>query len=315
MFIVGLAILKLTIIVGVGYCLCRFRYRDDKILKFLSDFVVDFTMPALIFTTLVTNADIVKENSPLFFVFLSFLFFAIGLMTAFLVTIRMRHVYKREFFALVSFQNAGYLPMVLVSLLFPESLRVKFLVYIFLYILGYNVIMWSIGSFWLFKKQTDKFKISTLFMPPVIAVLLGLIAVYSGLYSTIPKIIIEPLEMIGKTSFVLSMIVLGGWLSRVTLRDVMDDFPLSFGAALLKLVVIPLAILVFLVTFQVSHILGLFIIMQAAMPSAVSLPIIAHRYGANSRFIAHSVFFSHILAIVTVSFWISVYMKFAGMLF
>ncbi|MDD4295008.1 MAG: AEC family transporter [Candidatus Omnitrophica bacterium] len=315
MFVVSIAILKLTLIVFAGYFLCKFKYPDDKTLNFLSDFVVSITMPALVFSTLVTNVDIVLANSPLLFILLSILFFAGGLLTAMLITFRMEHVCKREFFGLVTFQNAGYLPMVLVSLLFPAGLSDKFLVYIFLYILGYNILMWSLGSFFLFKKRKDKFKLKTLVNPPVIAVLLGLVTIYSGLYKYLPAVIVEPVQMIGKTTFVLSMIVLGGWLSRVTLKDIMSDFPLSFGAALVKLIIIPLAFLVCLILFKIDQILGLFVIIQAAMPSAVSLPIVANIHGANSRFMAHAVLLSHIFSILTVSFWISLYMKFSGILF
>jgi len=49
--------------------------------------------------------------------------------------------------------------------------------------------------------------------------------------------------------------------------------------------------------------------LQAAMPSAVSLPIVADLNGADSEFVSQGVFFTHILSIFTIPLWLGLYLK------
>jgi predicted permease len=66
---------------------------------------------------------------------------------------------------------------------------------------------------------------------------------------------------------------------------------------------------------DISSFLGLFIVMQAAMPSAVSLPLLANLRKADSEFISQSVLFTHIISIVTVPLWLGLYMNFSHLSF
>jgi predicted permease len=56
----------------------------------------------------------------------------------------------------------------------------------------------------------------------------------------------------------------------------------------------------------------MFILMQAAMPSASSLPIVAGLRGTDSSFVSQGVLSTHVLSIITIPLWLSLYLKISG---
>ena len=81
--------------------------------------------------------------------------------------------------------------------------------------------------------------------------------------------------------------------------------PLS-ALSLLKLVALPLLAVLVVLRWHLCSLLGVFIVLEAAMPSAATLPIVAHLHEADSAFISQGVFITHIASIITVPFWLSV---------
>jgi predicted permease len=209
----------------------------------------------------------------------------------------------------VRFQNCGYLPLNLAFFLFAEPLREQFIIYTFLYILGFDIIFWSVGSFFIFRQKGESFSFKSLFTPPIIGIILALLLVYARLSHFMPQVIIGPLKMIGDTSFVLSMLILGCLLAKADIKGFYRNIAIIFQASMLRLVLLPLIFLIVVLKMDISSLLGFFIIVQAAMPSAVSLPLLANLRKADSEFISQSVLFTHIFSIVTVPLWLGLYIK------
>ena len=165
-------------------------------------------------------------------------------------------------------------------------MREKFIIYTFLYIVGFDIIFWSVGTYFIFKKKDERLKLKSIFTPPIIATLLAVFSVYTGIAKIIPQVFLSPVKMIGDTSFVLSMLILGCWLARIDITLLRRKLLIVLEASALKLLVIPLVFLLLTIKFDISSLFGLFIIMQAAMPSAASLPIIVNLYKADSEFVS-----------------------------
>jgi len=246
------------------------------------------------------------------FIGLSLAIFLVGYILGFIISFRQKHLFKKEIISLVSFQNAGYLSMNVALFLFSPVIREKFLVYIFLNLLGFNIIMWSVGSFFIFKKKGEKFELKSFFSPPIAGTVIALLLIYTHTARFLPSFLITPLKMIGETSFVLSAIVLGCWLAKVKIKKLSQRLILIAEVSFIKLIVVPCLFLLVLLKFEISSYLGFFIVLQAASPSAVSLPIIADLRGADSEFVSQGVFITHILGIVTIPFWLGMYLRLAG---
>ncbi|MFH1767876.1 MAG: AEC family transporter [Candidatus Omnitrophota bacterium] len=308
MNIVFLAIIKLLLIVSLGFYLKKQQVLKEEGVNFLTFFVINISIPFLIFSNIITNYHREQTPSVWLFILLSIAIFALGLILSILPFFHIKKEFRREYISLASFQNAGYLPMNIAVFLFSPAVRDKFLLYIFLYLLGFNILIWSIGNFFIFKRPNDKFVAKSLFTPPVISIILSLIIVNLGTAKLIPPWVISPIEMVGQTSFVLSMIILGAWLEKCPFSLYVQN-PAALKASVLKLIVIPAVVFLVIYTQKIYSLLGFFLLLQASLPSAVSLPIIADMHGGNSKFISYVVFLTHIISIISVPLWIGLFLK------
>ncbi|MFH1504014.1 MAG: AEC family transporter [Candidatus Omnitrophota bacterium] len=315
MDIVSLAVIKLSLVALLGFYFYKKAIINEETLRFLTFFVINLAIPFLIFTQLVENSEIVLGYSLWFFIILSIGLFAAGCFLGFIACFWRGREFKREFISLISFQNAGYLPISIAFFLFPQGLREKFLVFTFLNLLGFNIIMWSVGSFFIFKKKGEKFNLKSIFTPPITGTIIALLLVHTKTTGFIPSIIVEPIKMIGEVSFVLSAIILGSWLAKIKLKGISKKLFFVGEASFLKLIILPLLFLIGVIRLEIFSLLGLFIVLQAAMPSAASLPIIANMRGADSEFVSQGVFLTHLLSIVTIPIWLGLYLKLSGFSF
>ena len=315
MGVVFLAVIKLSLVALLGFYLYRKNFIKEGSLKFLTFFVINFALPFLIFSNLIENSSIVLVHSLGRFIAISVSIFLSGYILGFIASFKRSHEFRGEFISMVSFQNSGYLPINIAFFLFPPGIREKFLVYTFLYLLGFNVIMWSIGSSFIFKGKRRGFGLKSLFIPPITSTIISLILIYTGFAKLIPSLVISPLKMVGETSFVLSAIILGCWLAKISLKGLLGRLFIVGEAAALKLIILPLFFFIGVVSFKIFSLLGLFIILQAAMPSAVSLPIVANLNNADSEFVSQGVFFTHVLSIFTIPLWLGLYLKVSGFTF
>ena len=312
MGIVALAVIKLSLVALLGFYLYRKNFIKDGSLKFLISFIINFAFPFLIFSNLIENYQTVLTHSVGKFIIISVGIFLAGYILGLVASFKGSHKFRGEFISLISFQNGGYLPINIAFFLFPPGVRERFLVYAFLYLLGFNIIMWSIGGSFVFKGNMRKFKLKSIFFPPIISTIVSLMLIYIGLAKFIPTVVISSLKIVGETSFVLSAIILGCWLAKVNLKGLLGRSFIIGKAAGLKLIVLPLFFFIAVVSFKIFSLLGLFIVLQAAMPSAVSLPIVANLNNADSEFVSQGVFFTHILSILTIPLWLGLYLKVSG---
>ena len=315
MGIVSLAVIKIFLVALLGFYLYRKNFIKENNLKFLIFFVINFAFPFLIFSNLIENSSVVLTHSLGKFIAISIGIFLLGYILGLIASFKRNHEFRGEFVSLVSFQNGGYLPINIAFFLFPPGLREKFFVFTFLYLFGFNIIMWSIGSSFVFKGNMGKFKLKSLFFPPIISTIISLIFIYLGLAKFIPRLVISPLRIVGETSFVLSAIILGCWLAKIKAKELAGRSIIVSEAIGLKLIILPLFVFIAVVTFKIYSLLGLFIVLQAAMPSAVSLPIVANLNNADSEFVSQGVFLTHILSIFTIPLWVGLYLKVSGFIF
>lgn len=304
-------IVRLMLLAGLGFLFYRQKILGEETVKFLTGFLINVCVPCLIFINLTEHFLFNAEYSLSFFLLLSVAVFLVGFICAVIfVLVTKEKNLSREILILVAFQNAGYLPMNIFNFLFSSPLREKLLTYVFLTLLGYNILLWSGASFLILKKKHEKFRLKYLFTPPLIATLCALLLKKVTPGFVLPDILLSPMKMLGQMSFVLSMLVLGAGLAkaglaRITGKKVFDIISVVF----LKLIIVPLIALLFVAKFKMLGLIGFFVVLQSAMPSAVSLPIIAKYRRANYEFTSQAVFFTHILSIITIPFWINVFSR------
>jgi malate permease and related proteins len=326
-----LGMVQILILGGIGFLLVKRQFLKEDGLSVLSKLVIELTLPFLIFSQLITGFNFSLYRNwwwfPLISLAITLAGFGVGkIMVMCYPTIKE----KRAFISLVGFQNSGYLPLVLFAAMFPGGQAQQLLIYLFLFLMGFNLIIWSLGVWyltpnqpagdspapsnsltrilpaWLKMQSMNNFELVKLFSPPVVATVASLLLVALGLNRLIPAAFIKPIKMIGECTPALAMVVVGGNLAAIPFMkiDGREIVHLIFA----KLLFLPVLAFIILLFLRPPPLVGLLIITQAAMPSATSLSLMARHYKIEERVINQGVLFSHLVSIVTVPLFLSLFL-------
>ncbi|MBN1914103.1 MAG: AEC family transporter [Candidatus Omnitrophica bacterium] len=310
--VTSLASAQIFILGAVGYFLVKKNILSETGLNSISRLVIELTLPALIFCQLIKDFSFSLYPRwwafPLLSIGVNFLGLAAGFLFCGLVR---KGDFRLQFLSAVTFQNSGYLPLALIAALIPQDKAGPMLVYLFLFLIGFNLTTWSLGVYMLTFTRARRFALGSLFSPPVITAFLSLVIIFLGLNRFIPHTLIKPLRMIGDCTLPLALLVVGGNLAAVRLKGA-DKKAVSL-MVLAKLIILPALALLFVVKFDLALSLGMLILIEFAMPPATSLSLIIRHYKKDDLFISQAVFWGHILSLVSVPVFLSLYFAIKGM--
>lgn len=305
-----LATLQILLMGGVGYFLVKKGVLDASGSELLSGLLIKVFYPAMIFYKLSQHFSFQKYSDWWMFPLLSFLITAINLLVARGMLFFKQDgdgKHKNDFLALAGFQNGGWIPLLLVAALFTGESQSTLFVYIFLFIIGFDLTLWSLSVCLLASRKISEIRLRQVLNPPLLTTLftLGLIAV--GLHKLIPETLFLPVKMFGDCSMPLAMIVVGGNLAKTRMRDInKKDITLL---VLAKLIIVPSVALLVISGLKVEFLLGFFILLETAVPSAVSLSVISRHFRGENSFINQGIFIGHIVSVVTIPLFLTLYIK------
>ena len=291
-----------------GYMLYQKRLIDDKFVDTLSQVLVKLLFPALIISKTIAHFSFSEYGSWWVLPLSAAVFCLVGMAIGRVILVFLRScTSRREFMTSCGFQNCGYLPMNLIIFAFSGLLADRLLIYLFLFVLGFNVLMWSlVPLFFAGKLNKVHIRPSVFFNAPVVATVFALLWVAIFGRGTIPHIIADPLRQLGQSSFPIAMITLGAYLNRHRAFRPEAGLPL-ISALVVKLFVFPALVLGLFMLVPVRPDYRFFLFLQAIMPTAVSLVVIGGYTGADNRFLSGAIFYSHLLAIFTIPLWLMLY--------
>ncbi len=304
---ISIAMIQIFFLGLVGFVIVRKKVISAEGVTGLTRLLIEVVFPALIFWQIVTKFSFQAYANWWKFFSLSLAITGLGLFTGFIFSLSFRDgLQKREFMSLVSFQNSGYLPLSLLGWIVPKEQLSTILIYLFLFLLGFNLVIWSWGVYFLSAHKARYFSFSSLFSPPVVATLAGFVFVLLKINVFIPKFVLSPLEMLGNCSFPFAVLVVGANLADLyAARPI--DIKLMTSLILAKLIMLPLIGLAFISLVKVPYYAGMFIILQLAVPSATSLAVIARRYFKEETLISQGIFVTHIVSLVTLPLFLAAY--------
>jgi predicted permease len=304
--ITGSAVVQILILGAIGYALVKKDILGDTCLDTLSRLTIDITLPILIFCQLIKDFNFGLYANWWIFPLISIAITILGLVVGAIFSVFIRgSQHKLQFISLVAFQNSGYLPLALIAaLLSPDKAGLLF-IYLFLFLLGFNIVMFSFGAYLLSFSKTKEFELASLFSPPVAVTIVTLFLVFIGFNRIVPDFIFKPLKLVGDCTLPLAMIVVGGNLAQIHLGRL--DIKAIIMMALAKLIILPLLGIMFLAKIRLPELIGLLIIIELAMPSATLLSVINRHQKKDDLLIGQGIFFGHILSLVTIPLFLSWY--------
>jgi predicted permease len=299
-------VLQICILGAAGYVLVKKNVFGQEGLNTLSRLVVEVTLPVLIFSQLITDFKFNAFPEWWIFPLMSMAITMLGLVLGLLFSGFVKGGKQRmQFLSLIAFQNSGYLPLALVAAVLPPEKAGPMFIYLFMFLLGFNLVVWSFGVYMLSLHERKRFEMGGLFSPPVISTLLSLGIIFLGANRFIPDAVLKPLKMIGVCTVPLAMFVVGGSLALIHVKHA--DKKAMASMILVKLIIMPLIGLWLVTQFRFPEFIGLMIIMQLAVPPATSLSVIIRHYKKEDLLISQGIFWGHIVSLITIPFFLSIY--------
>jgi len=314
--VTAFAMLQIFVLGFSGYFLTKKKVISLVNLKLLTKLVINLFFPCYVFVKLINNFSFKAYPKWWIFPLISLFVSVLGFLVAnlFVNIDKTLDKFKREFISLVTFQNGGYLPLILVVLLLPPGRKEQMLIYIFLFLLGFNTIMWSLGVFYLTQEKNSKLRFSSMFSPPVIAIIGALLVIAVGLNRVIPNLLIGSFNMIGNCALPLAIITVGANLALID-KSGKNNFRNISQVVLAKLVFIPLLFLGLIFLIKPSYEIALLLLLQGVAPSAVSLSMILRYYNKKDNIISLGIFWTHLVCLFTIPVFLVLFSAFKDFIY
>ena len=134
--------------------------------------------------------------------------------------------------------------------------------------------------------------------PLIISIIIGLF--FSILNIKVPSLISAPLHMLGKSTSVVAIFMLGVFLYGREYKNI----KMAFGLSMLRMFLLPSIALFFAFALQLNKMEETINVLMNAMPMAVSMMVLSHRYHFYEDVIASIILISSIGAIVYLNIWL-----------
>jgi predicted permease len=303
-----LAIVQIFAMGAIGFFLVRRKIMDEMGLKLLSFLSVNICFPFFIFYQITHHFNPVQ--TPLWWAYplINISLILTGLIVAVLWSLTRKKPLKEEFLAASAMHNAGYIPLMMVSALPLGEASGNVYAAVILSVIGFDTCLWSLGVWLMTRHQNPQVDLKKMINPPLISMAAAIALVLVLGHGLEAENLLKPVKMIGDSALALAMIVIGGNLAMTNLAGV--RFERLAPVLLIKLMALPLLALIVLPFLHLDPIMNLVVIIQACMPTSITLSIIGRNYNTgNQEFVNQSIFFTHVCCIFTVPIFLAVYGK------
>lgn len=298
-----LAVLTIFIVAIVSGFMVRKRIISQSDITSLSHITIILLLPCLIFSKIVKTFN--PQQFPNWWVLplLAFAMIAAGLLIATVFYLRKLKQSKANI-AMAAFMNANYMVLPIGQLAFSENLDL-FFTYVFLFVLGVNPALWSLGKYMITSGENTKLNIKGLLTPPFVANILAVVIVLLGVHNYIPEFILTPIDFIGQAAIPVATIVLGAMIGSVSLRK-LPKLPDLFKVTFTKLIALPILVIVILMQTNLPNtnpLLADLLVIQASVAPATQIIIQAKKYGGNVQNIGSMMLVNYLLCVITIPLW------------
>lgn len=285
-----LQIIKMFMLMAVGYYLYKKKLFDDEVVKQLGNFLLMYVIPSVLVTSFIREFDMQE------FKFLG-IAFILSITAITIGIIYSNIVYKKdqilEKFASI-FSNASFIGIPITIAMFGQDA----VFYLSAYVVTFIVLMWTYGVYLMTNDRKEVSLKKVLTNPNTIAVIVGLLFYCTPI--EMPAIVVDVFKSIGAMNTPLSMIVLGTYLAKDSIFKLFTSKE-NYFVAFNRLLVIPLLTIIFLMFIPNEYMtLKLIVLVVNSVPSANSLAILAQKFGYNYTSAAHMISFTTLVCILTI---------------
>ncbi len=277
-------VLPTFLVIIVGFALGKIKKLNMSV---VIDIIFYIGLPALAFTAMLSKQIVLVDASK---IWASALLVMVGTGLIALIVFKLAHFKHSGLYVPIIIMNAVNIPFPVMSMAYgQEGLLAATLFYIPVTLLSLTV------GIMIFSRRNWKDGIKeTLKVPAIYGAVLGLI--FNLLRINVPDLVYNPLQLIGSMVIPLTLLVLGYQLSSVRITDLPSTSLASGIRVGVGLGMGMLAVNIFGLTGVSRSV----VILDSAMPSAVSTSILAMKYGNEPELVSSVVFVTTVVSILII---------------
>ena len=265
-------IVKMFLMMGIGFLCCRIRFLTEKGSQVLSDVALFIVLPCVIFTSF----QIEYDGTILYGIIVSFILAAAAHILAMGAVCLFVRGGSREQRILerfhVIYPNCGFMGVPIAQAMFGEN----GVIYITAFLCAQNFFIWSHGVTSMKGGSFQKESLIQIFRAPVIiALALGMICFICGI--RIPGVIEEALESVGSMNTPLAMLVSGTAVAQTRIKEALLR-PRMYWMMVLRLLAVPGAVILLLSLVPVPDEIRLVTAMGSSAPTAAISTMFSVKY-------------------------------------
>jgi predicted permease len=298
-----LLVLPVFAILGVGVVVRRVHWIEGEAETSLIRLAVNVCFPCLIFESVAGNVALREPSNllipPLVGFGLTWLSLRAGAIVAKVIGLQIG-TGLRTFALAVGITNYGFLPLPIMEAIWgPESRGV-----LLVHNIGVEIALWTVGVLILsglsFREGWRR-----LVSPITITIVVAVACNLTGLAAHIPKVFTDSIHALAQCSVPLGLIMTG-----VSLASFVDepkklfDPKVSVASIVLRLGILPIVFLIVAKYLPFSIELKRVILVQAAMPTAMSSVIIARLYGGHPQTAVQIIIGTTVLGLFVIPLWL-----------
>lgn len=297
------AALPVYLIVALGPVLRRTGALTPEMDKGIMSIAVNLFFPCLILDKML-GAEVLRNASVVFSsAGLGFGLILVGVTIAYLLApaLGLRLGDGRRTFAVsAGMQNYGFIAIPLIMYLFPNDNDT--LAVLFTHNLGVEMALWTVGLMILSGNAKPTWR--SFLKGPIIAVILGIFLLQTGVDHAVPDVIRRVFSMLGFCAVPICLLLVGTTFYDLA-RQVRLDWKISLGGVVVRLAIIPVIFLLVGKYLPISEELKRVLIVQASMPAAMLPILLSRHYGGRTEIAIQIVVATTVLSLFTMPVIIS----------
>lgn len=300
-------ILNIFVVMAVAGLLVRRGVITEIMVTALSRATIVVFLPCMIFDKITTNFD--PQAMALWWTLplAAWAMVAVGLTVSAMV-FRRELPEKRSLLAVASMQNSGYLVLPVGFALYPDRFD-EFALYTFLFILGFNPVLWSVGKFLATDDGNRRKGWLGVVNPPLVACVTAILTALTGLSRFIPAPAAEAISMVGDGAVPVATVVLGAMLGGmpIRLRPHLRDAARVLAVKYAVIPVLTIAVLKSAGVGSSNPLLAQLLVLQSAAAPAANLIVQVRAYGGDEQKVGTVMLISYVACIVSLPLWLAVW--------
>lgn len=288
--------LALFLLLVTGYVAYKVHVTNDEAIRNLTTLVLNVSLPAQILISFLSNRGKVSNMTLLevtgISLFCYIIYFLVGVL--FVIVTRAPKKQWGTYIFMLLFGNVGFMGYPVIQAVFG----IDAMIYAVVFNVMFNFIVYSFGIMLIGGNKAGKFNPKMLLNAPMITALISLVLFFTPV--PVPEYLNDALNYLGNLTTPLAMIILGGTIAKMNLKELFDDWRI-YVFTVFRLVLMPIAVLVAMnLLHEQQYLIRGTAVVLAATPVATNATMLAIQYDGDVQLVSKGIFFSTVLSVVSI---------------